>query len=60
MIAATPQAIAAITAAKHRRAWGDYAATRYAMKQGALRHFDAALRFERRRAIRREFAEYLA
>lgn len=59
-MSATDQARAGVLAAHNLRTWGAYAATRYAMKYGALRHFDAALRFERRRAIRREFAGYLA
>lgn len=57
---ATTQAKAAAIAVKNFRKWGAYAATIYAMKAGALRHLDQALAFERRRAIRRDFAGYLA
>lgn len=46
---ATAKAVAAVVAAKHMNAWGVYAATRFAMKHGALRHFDIATSFERRR-----------
>lgn len=56
---------AAIIAAKKVKAWGLYAALRYAMKNGAtFAQFHIAERFEDRRAIRQRirngFAGYLA
>lgn len=56
---------AAVTAAKKVKAWGLYAAMRYAMKHGAtFAQFQIAERYEERRAtrqrIRANFAGYLA
>jgi hypothetical protein len=58
-------AAAAITAAKKVKAWGLYAAIRYAMKNGAtFAQFHIAERYEERRAerqrIRNAFAGYMA
>lgn len=48
---------AAVHAAKKVKAWGLYAALRYAMKHGAtFAQFHIAERFEDRRAIRRRLA----
>lgn len=46
------RAVIGVRAAKNLRAWGAYAATRYAMKNGALKEFAAACEFERRRAAK--------
>ena len=56
---------AAVYAAKKVKAWGLYAAIRYAMKHGAtFAQFSIAERYEERRAtrqrIREQFAGYLA
>jgi hypothetical protein len=58
-------ASAAVTAAKKVKAWGQFAALRYAMKHGAsFAQFNIAVTFEERRAtrqrIRSDFAGYLA
>ena len=50
---ATPQAIAAVRAAKNVRTWGAYAALVYAEKRGAIKHFEQAFYFEQRRQATR-------
>lgn len=59
-MSASSRAIAGLRAAKNRRKWGIFAATSYAIKNGALREYAAACAFECRRRLRSEFKGYLA
>lgn len=52
---------AAVHAAKKVKAWGLYAAMRYAMNHGAsFAQFHIAERYEQRRRLRASFRGYLA
>lgn len=52
---------AAVHAAKKVKAWGLYAAMRYAMNQGSsFAQFHIAERYEQRRRLRASFRGYLA
>lgn len=51
-MSASPQAIAAVKAAKNAKRWGEFAARRYAERHGALKQFLVALGFEWQREAR--------